>query len=130
MKLSEMQTFNEVLTEDLKDPVFRARWERNALARAVANQVIAYRAERGLSQSELATMLEMKQPQVARLEAAEHNPSFDTLIKLVGVLGIELVISIHPTKKASKLVNKRARTTAAVLTTAVDETELLVAAVA
>lgn len=128
MKLRDMKTFDEVLTEDLKDPEFRARWERTALARALANRVIDYRADHGLSQGELAEQLGMKQPQVARLESAEHNPTIDTLIKLVNVLDIEFVIDIHPAKKASKLVNKRAQTTAAVSTTTVEETELLVAA--
>jgi transcriptional regulator with XRE-family HTH domain len=128
MKLRDMKTFDEVLTEDLKDPEFRARWERTALARAVANRVIGYRTQRGLSQSELAEQLGMKQPQIARLESAEHNPTIDTLIKLVNALDIEFVIDIHPAKKAAKLVNKRAQTTAAVSTTTVDETELLVAA--
>lgn len=130
MKLRDMQTFDEVLAEDLKDPEFRARWERNALARAVANHVIGYRTKHDLSQSELADQLGMKQPQVARLESAEHNPTIETLIKLVGVLDIEFAISIHPAKKPSKLVTKRARTTAALSTTAVENTELLVAAIA
>jgi len=128
MKLRDMQTFDEVLSEDLKDPEFRARWERTALARAVANRVISYRTQRGLSQGELAEQLGMKQPQIARLESAEHNPTIDTLIKLVNALDIEFVIDIHPAKKAAKLVNKRAKTTAAVSTTTVEETELLVAA--
>lgn len=128
MKLSDMQTFDEVLTEDLKDPEFRARWERTALARAVANRVIGYRTERGLSQGELAEQLGMKQPQVARLESADHNPTIDTLIKLAGVLDIEFVIDIHPVRKTAKLVNKRAQTTAAISTTAFEDAELLVAA--
>ena len=39
----------EVLAEMLQDPQFRAEWERTALARAVAEAVIRYRAERGLA---------------------------------------------------------------------------------
>ena len=128
MKLRDMKTFDAVLAEDLKDPEFRARWERTALARAVANRVIGYRTQRGLSQGALAEQLGMKQPQIARLESAEHNPTIDTLIKLVNALDIEFVIDIHPAKKAAKLVNKRAQTTAAVSTTTVEDTELLVAA--
>lgn len=128
MKLRDMKTFDEVLTEDLKDPELRARWERTALARAVANRVIVYRTQRGLSQGELAEQLGMKQPQIARLESAEHNPTIETLIKLVNALDIEFVIDIHPAKKAAKLVNKRAQTTAAVSTTTIEETQLLVAA--
>jgi hypothetical protein len=37
----------EVLAEMLQDPQFRAEWERTALARAVAEAVIRYRAELG-----------------------------------------------------------------------------------
>ena len=45
----------EVLAEMLQDPDFRAEWERTALARAVAEAVIRYRVQRGLSQTALAT---------------------------------------------------------------------------
>ena len=72
----------EVLAEMLQDPQFRAEWERTALARAVAEAVIRYRADRGLSQTALARLLGWRQPVVARLEAAEHNPTMDTLLTL------------------------------------------------
>ena len=72
----------EVLAEMLQDPQFRAEWERTALARAVAEAVIRYRAEHGLSQTGLARLLGWRQPVVARLEAAERNPSMDTLLTL------------------------------------------------
>src|SRR5438309_2264124 len=67
MKLSDMKSAEQVLTEHLKDPAFREEWERTALARAVANQVVAYRAQNGLSQTELARKLGVSQPLVARL---------------------------------------------------------------
>jgi hypothetical protein len=38
----------------------------------------------------------MKQPAVARLEAGEHNPSFDTLARLSSALGIEFHIAVTP----------------------------------
>jgi DNA-binding XRE family transcriptional regulator len=68
----------EVLDDLLQDPEFRLEWGRTALARAVAEAVIRYRRERGLSQTALARLLGWSQPVVARLEAAEHNPSMDT----------------------------------------------------
>jgi DNA-binding XRE family transcriptional regulator len=76
----------EVLAEMLQDPQFRAEWERTALARAVAEAVIRYRAERGLSQTALARLLGWRQPVVARLEAAEHNPTMDILLTLARAL--------------------------------------------
>src|SRR5258706_15450645 len=72
----------EVLAEMLQDPQFRAEWERTALARAVAEAVIRYRAEHGLSQTGLAGLLGWRQPVGARLEAAERNPSMDNLLTL------------------------------------------------
>jgi ribosome-binding protein aMBF1 (putative translation factor) len=87
---------SEVLAEMLADPVFRAKWERTALARAVAGAVIRYRAERGLSQSALARLLGWRQPVVARLEAAEHNPSMDTLLTLARTLGLRVQVDVAP----------------------------------
>jgi ribosome-binding protein aMBF1 (putative translation factor) len=86
----------EVLEEMLRDPAFRAEWERAALARAVAEAVIRYRAEHRLSQTALARLLGWRQPVVARLEAAEHNPSMDTLLTLARMLGLRVQVDVGP----------------------------------
>ena len=86
----------EVVGEMREDPVFRAEWERTAVAGAVAEAVIRYRAERGLSQSALARLLGWRQPVVARLEAAEHNPSMDTLLTLARTLGLRVHVDVGP----------------------------------
>ncbi len=97
MKLSELNSANQVLAKQLKDPAFREEWERTALARAVATRVVAYRAEHGLSQAALARKLGVSQPLVARLELAEHEPTFSTLARLARRLGLEFHIDITPT---------------------------------
>jgi hypothetical protein len=48
---------DQVLAGMLADPAFRAEWERTALARAVAEAVIRYRAEHQLTQTGLAWLL-------------------------------------------------------------------------
>lgn len=96
MKISDMKTADEVLAEDLKDPKFREEWERTALARALANQVVAYRAKHGLTQRQLADRVGMKQPAIARLETGEHEPTLTTLARLSRGLGIEFRIDITP----------------------------------
>jgi transcriptional regulator with XRE-family HTH domain len=128
MKFSDMKTLDEVLAEELQDPEFRARWAKTALARAIANQVIAYRDRHDLTQTQFAERLGMKQPAVARLEAAEHNPSIETLVKLATALDVEVNININPKSEPPKLATKRARTTDAVSTGTFDKTEVLVAA--
>jgi len=110
MKLSDLPTHEEALAERLDaDPEYRREWERTALARAVAVKVIAYRVEHGLSQTALAGRLKMTQPAVARLESGEHNPTFPTLLRLSGALGIELAIDISPTGHEPQLIGKCAR---------------------
>jgi ribosome-binding protein aMBF1 (putative translation factor) len=94
VKLSELKDHGEVLREQLADPEFQDEWDRTALARAVAARLVAYRAERGLTQTALARELKMQQPAVARLEAGEHTPSLDTLWRLASRLGVEFHIDI------------------------------------
>ncbi len=101
MKISELKTAEEVLAEDLNDPEFRQEWDRTAPARAVATQLVAYRAEHGLTQSELARRLGMKQPAIARLESGEHTPTLVTLARLSRGLGIEFHIDITPESPAT-----------------------------
>jgi transcriptional regulator with XRE-family HTH domain len=50
----------------------------------------------------------MTQPQVARLERGDVNPSMDTLVRVAAGLGIELTISVTPANRKPRLVTKRA----------------------
>jgi ribosome-binding protein aMBF1 (putative translation factor) len=94
-----------LLAEEMaRDPAFREEWERTALARLVAVQLIKYRAANKLSQRALAERLGKKQPYVARLEAGDTNPDFETLVNISRALGIEFVIDIAPAAKTPELV--------------------------
>ncbi len=99
MKLSELPTLDSVLEEELRDPEFRREWERTALARAVALDVIRYRSTHKLSQRKLAEVLGWKPAQVARLELGERTPSIDTLLHLSQRLGLRFAVSIGPAHK-------------------------------
>ncbi len=89
MKLSELKSLDQVIEDKRDDVEFRKEWDRTAFAREVANRVVRYRTERGLSQRELAAIVDLVQPQIARLEKAEHQPSFETLAKLSRATGLE-----------------------------------------
>src|SRR5947209_1587824 len=101
MKMSDLKTTEELHTADLDEPEYRAEWERTYLAHEVAMRVISYRVEHELTQTELARMLGMRQPHIARLEAGEHEPSLATLSRLARVLGLEFHIDI--TRSALRL---------------------------
>ncbi len=95
---NSMPTAAEVFAEmDAEmDVEARARWERTAFARAVANAVVAYRTAHGLSQGALAAKVGMKRPAVSRLELGEHNPSIETLERLASVLGLRFIVDVAP----------------------------------
>lgn len=86
-----------------KDPSARERWERTALARALAIAVLRYRTKHGLSQRAFAQQLGMAQPHIARLELGEHNPSVDMLQRLAQGLGQSFVVAIAPADRAEEL---------------------------
>ncbi len=67
-----------------------------------------YRTDRRLSQRDLAKLLEMKQPQVARLERGDVNPGLETLMRLAGALDIEFKIDVRPTNRKAGLATRRA----------------------
>lgn len=106
LKLSRLKTHEAVLAADLKvDRQFRAEWRKSEVARAVALQVLRYRASRRLTQAALARRLGMAQSAVARLELGEHTPSFDTLERLAERLDVEVLVHISPGRRKAKLVS-------------------------
>jgi transcriptional regulator with XRE-family HTH domain len=129
MKLSDLKTSDELLEEQLaSDPAFRAEWERTALARGIAVALVRYRAAHDLAQRDLAARLEMTQPQVARLERGDTNPSMDTLMRLAAGLSIEFTIDVRPVHSKARLITKQAENARAVGSISTDRAKLVVAA--
>ncbi len=125
---TKLQTSQEVLEGQLNDPAFRQRWEQSALARAVAIRILAYRAERGMSQTQLAKVLGMKQPTIARLEAGEHTPSLETLIHLSQALGLAFLVNIAPAGRPQTWVTEEAKRAEVIEQLTIDGSQILVAA--
>jgi ribosome-binding protein aMBF1 (putative translation factor) len=107
MKLGDMKTHEQAVAEELiRDPEFRREWERTALARELAVAIIAYRTAHKLSQRALAERLGWRPSVVSRLEAAEHNPSIETLVELSSKLGLRMRIEVTPRPGVSVKVTK------------------------
>jgi ribosome-binding protein aMBF1 (putative translation factor) len=94
VKLSELPTADEIHDQDMRDLDYRREYERARLANEVAIKVIRYRVSHGLSQAALARRLGMKQPNVARLEAGDHEPSLTTLARLSEALGQDFSVVV------------------------------------
>jgi transcriptional regulator with XRE-family HTH domain len=86
MRLSDLHTAAEIHERDMRDPEYQREYDRGELANDVALRVLAYRTEYRMSQTELARLLGMRQPNIARLESGEHEPTLTTLARLSEVL--------------------------------------------
>lgn len=97
MKLSGLQAAEEIHEQDMQDPEYRREYERTRLATDIAVKIIQYHS---LSQTPLGRKLGMSQPNVARLESAEHLSSAETLARLALVLGLDFSIDVKPDRVA------------------------------
>ena len=97
VKLSELKTAEKVRVDDMQDPEYRREYERTRLANDVAIRVIQS-VRHGLSQAELARRLGTRQPNVARLESGEHEPTIATLSLLAQVLKQDFSVDVKPSR--------------------------------
>jgi DNA-binding XRE family transcriptional regulator len=104
------KSFEQLVAEEqLADPDFRGEWQRLAPAREFSVALLRYRAEKELTQRELAKQLGVSQPRVVKLESGEHNPEIDTIINAARRLGIEFALDVAPADRKPSFVTARAR---------------------
>ena len=85
------------LRDKLKDRAYRKRYFLAEGSAHIAEQLIALRKKRKLSQKALADQLNTKQPAISRVESAEYrNWSFNTLLALAEAMDARLRIFIEP----------------------------------
>ncbi len=64
-----------------------------AKALDMADQVAAVLAERGMSQRDLARLLEKGDSEVSKWLSGMHNPTLETIAKLEAALGVDLLVT-------------------------------------
>jgi len=68
----------------------------------IADQVVARRTARNLSQRELAELVGTTQSAIARLEAGGRPPRIDTLLKIADALDCELAVELRPREEEGR----------------------------
>jgi ribosome-binding protein aMBF1 (putative translation factor) len=63
---------------------------------AIARQIIALRAQHGLSQEELAERIGTSHSQISRIENGQHRTSVETLRRIAEGFDVSLVITFEP----------------------------------
>ena len=85
-----------VFKEWMKDPEYRAEYERTQPAFDLMKALIGARVRSGLTQEQISERMGTTQSAVARLEGWTANPSVKTLRKYAEATGTRLVISFEP----------------------------------
>lgn len=85
--------------KELKKDFALSQEDQNAieLEKELIRTMINIREEKGLTQSQLAEICNIKQPVIARMESAVHSPQINSLLKILAPLGYTL--QIVPIKK-------------------------------
>ena len=89
-------TFEEWEARKIQSPEFRAALEELE----PAYQVARLRMLRGLTQAQLAELVNTSQPSIARLESGTSKPSLSFLQRVVSALGGRLEVRIRPQEEA------------------------------
>ncbi len=99
---------DEVLAEDMKNPAFRAAFMRRRYVQEIARAVRSMRESAGLSQADLAAMVGMKQPAIARIETSQAStPQWSTLDRIALALHKLLSLELGDVDPAKPLVKFR-----------------------
>lgn len=63
-----------------------------ALEENLIKTMVKIREEKGITQTQLARMCDVKQPVIARIESSTHSPQVDSLLRVLVPLGYTLQI--------------------------------------
>ncbi|MEN9723006.1 MAG: hypothetical protein RJB38_992 [Pseudomonadota bacterium] len=96
-------SLESIIEKQRKDSAFSILFDERRFYLQIAHMITDLRAKAGLSQAELAKAARVSQPLIARLEKGDQRrtPTFDTIYKLLKVLGYRLELMVKPTKAAA-----------------------------
>ncbi len=90
-----MSDLKKYLNEQMKDPEFKAEYERSMPEYEIMKAMVAARNEMNLTQKELAEKIGMRQSNISRIERGTCSPNIDTLRAIAEGLGKELHIEFR-----------------------------------
>jgi transcriptional regulator with XRE-family HTH domain len=94
-----MKKISDLHKKWMKNPEYRKEFDVLEEEFAVASAMIAARTRAGLTQDELAELMNTKQSTIARLESGRSMPSGKTMKKFAEATGSKLRIAFERTSK-------------------------------
>jgi len=93
MKKGKVRTFKSRLSEDLKNPDFKALYQEERQALMLAMKIAALREKKGLSQQQLAKLMGTSQQAISRIESGDYEGfTLKTLEKIAEATGTRVKI--------------------------------------
>jgi transcriptional regulator with XRE-family HTH domain len=106
-----MDDWERLREELLEDPATREAYEQRRPAYEIASKLMELRHGLGLSQRDVAAKARMTQPEIARLESGQVQPTWETMSRVLGAVGAE--VDIKARDAHGKLVKVSVTTTPA-----------------
>ncbi|MFA6729483.1 MAG: helix-turn-helix transcriptional regulator [Eubacteriales bacterium] len=91
------KNFRETLNEQMKNPEFKKEWDALEPEYQIIKAMLDSRAEKSLTQKQLADVTGIPQADISRLENGNANPSLKTLQRLADGMGMKLKLEFIPT---------------------------------
>ena len=95
-----MRTFDDMLSNQLKDEEFRKEYEAIQPEMDVIRAIVDARTSQNLTQKELAERTGINKADISKLENGTRNPSVNLLKRLADGMGMALKIEFVPKQKA------------------------------
>ena len=94
-----MRTFDDMLSNQLKDEEFRKEYEAIQPDMDVIRAIVDARTSQNLTQKELAERTGINQADISKLENGTRNPSVNLLKRLADGMGMALKIELYRNRK-------------------------------
>jgi len=88
-----MKNFKSIRDRILENPRVKKEYEKNSLQFDVAEKVMKARIKKEMTQKELAERIGTTQPNIARVESGNYEPTLKILHKISKALGTELILT-------------------------------------
>ena len=93
------KTFRETLNQQLKNPEFKEEWDELEPEYQIIKAMLSSRAEKSMTQKQLADITGISQADISRLENGNANPSLRTLVRLADGMGMKLKLEFVPVNR-------------------------------
>ena len=95
-----MKSMKNLKAEMLANPAVRQAYDAQMPEFELARELIAARAQAGLSQGDVAALMGTTQSVIARLESGRRTPSMRTVQRYADAVGARAVVRIEPLSAA------------------------------